>query len=115
MQPGRLSPRAAALLAGAGPGGVAIASVSFWELAVKVRNGALALPWPVATLAERFTQVAAVEMVPIDAALWLASVDLAWDHRDPVDRLLVALAERRGAPLLTRDRAILDHYDGAVW
>jgi PIN domain nuclease of toxin-antitoxin system len=35
--------------------------------------------------------------------------------RDPFDRMIVAQARARGLPLLTRDRLIHDHYDGAVW
>ena len=35
--------------------------------------------------------------------------------RDPFDRVVVAQARLRGAPLLTKDRDIQGHYDGAVW
>ncbi len=39
---------------------------------------------------------------------------LTWT-RDPFDRLLVATAEIHGAPLITRDRAVRQHFAGAVW
>jgi PIN domain nuclease of toxin-antitoxin system len=35
--------------------------------------------------------------------------------RDPFDRLIVAQAQARGAPLLTRDRHIRKHYARAIW
>ena len=35
--------------------------------------------------------------------------------RDPFDRIIVAHARARKAPLITSDRAILRHYDLAVW
>jgi len=35
--------------------------------------------------------------------------------RDPFDRLIVAQAKTRVAPLLTQDRLILEHYPQAVW
>jgi PIN domain nuclease of toxin-antitoxin system len=35
--------------------------------------------------------------------------------RDPFDRLIVAQASARRLPLLTRDQAIHDHYDEAIW
>lgn len=35
--------------------------------------------------------------------------------RDPFDRLIVAQAALREAPLLTRDRVLHQHYDRAVW
>jgi PIN domain nuclease of toxin-antitoxin system len=35
--------------------------------------------------------------------------------RDPFDRLITGQAVVRGAPLLTRDQDIRDHYSQAVW
>ena len=35
--------------------------------------------------------------------------------RDPFDRLIVAQAQVRGAPLLTRDDHIHRHYARAIW
>ena len=35
--------------------------------------------------------------------------------RDPFDRVVVAQARLRAAPLLTKDCHIQQHYDGAVW
>lgn len=39
---------------------------------------------------------------------------LVWT-RDPFDRLIVAQAKIHGAPLLTKDRSIHQHYDDAIW
>jgi len=38
----------------------------------------------------------------------------AWT-RDPFDRLIVAQADLEGAPLLTKDRFIHQHYPRALW
>jgi PIN domain nuclease of toxin-antitoxin system len=35
--------------------------------------------------------------------------------RDPFDRLIVAQAALRDAPLVTKDRGIRKHYDRAIW
>lgn len=35
--------------------------------------------------------------------------------RDPFDRLIVAQAELQGAPLVTKDQLIRDHYPEAIW
>ena len=35
--------------------------------------------------------------------------------RDPFDRVIVAQARLRGAPLLTKDRAIHAGYERAIW
>jgi len=42
------------------------------------------------------------------------ALSLDWT-RDPFDRLLVSQAELRGAPLITKDRHIRDHFPRAVW
>lgn len=44
----------------------------------------------------------------------LQSMELKWT-RDPFDRLIVAQAVVRQAPLLTKDDRIRRHYAGAVW
>ena len=44
----------------------------------------------------------------------LQAMELKWT-RDPFDRLLVAQALLRQAPLLTRDEKIRKHYTHAVW
>ena len=47
-----------------------------------------------------------------DAVLHAVHVD--WT-RDPFDRVITAQAGRAGAPLLTRDQNIHDHFPDAVW
>ncbi len=42
------------------------------------------------------------------------AVGLDWT-RDPFDRLIVGQAEARGAALLTKDRAIREHYSRVAW
>lgn len=43
-----------------------------------------------------------------------AAEGYAWT-RDPFDRLIVAQAALRDAPLVTKDRTIHEHYPGALW
>ncbi len=42
------------------------------------------------------------------------TLDLSWT-RDPFDRCIVAHAKLRDAPVITKDHAILEHYEHAVW
>ncbi len=42
------------------------------------------------------------------------AVNQSWT-RDPFDRIIVSHAELRGAPLLTRDQTIRDHFARALW
>jgi PIN domain nuclease of toxin-antitoxin system len=48
-----------------------------------------------------------------DAVVWAAKGQ-SWT-RDPFDRLIVAQAASRDAPLITKDQAIHDQYPRAVW
>lgn len=48
------------------------------------------------------------------AAVVLEAVQQNWT-RDPFDRLIVAQASIRDAPLLSKDQTILDHYRKARW
>ena len=50
--------------------------------------------------------------VPLEHEDVLAASELAWKHRDPQDRLIVATARRLDCPLLTADDAI--HASGTV-
>ncbi|HXR31189.1 MAG TPA: type II toxin-antitoxin system VapC family toxin [Solirubrobacterales bacterium] len=47
-------------------------------------------------------------------ALTQAAIDLSWT-RDPFDRMIAAHAIVANAPLVTADRAILDHLPLATW
>jgi PIN domain nuclease of toxin-antitoxin system len=56
-----------------------------------------------------------VEIIAVDAQDWIDSVDLLWDHKDPADRVIVALARRFDCPVISSDRVIADFYDKTVW
>jgi PIN domain nuclease of toxin-antitoxin system len=43
-----------------------------------------------------------------------SSIDLAWDHRDPADRVIVATALVKRVPLVTADQAI-HRFEGVEW
>ena len=86
-------------------GGIA-SSISIWELAIKVKRRKLALPVGVDELARRLEQTAMVELVPVDVPIWLRSVALDWEHRDPADRVIAATALVRGLPLLSKDKRL---------
>jgi PIN domain nuclease of toxin-antitoxin system len=48
------------------------------------------------------------------AAVVTAALRQSWT-RDPFDRIIVAQAAMRRAPLITRDAAIRAHYQRAIW
>lgn len=117
LDPERLSQKAAATVAEMERSGVGYASsISVWELGVKVQRGKLVLPIAVEELARRIERTGLVELVPVDISLWLRSLSLSWDHRDPADRIIVATALAKQVPVLTKDDAIRA-YSGvsSVW
>lgn len=80
-------------------------SISMWEIGVKVRNRKLEIGLSVEDLARRIAR-SAVELVPVTTTVWLRSLALDWDHRDPADRVIVATALLKNVPLLTKDHVI---------
>ena len=85
---------------------VMVSAVSAWEIAIKTRLGRLdgdplLSAWPDILSAMAVTELA------IDATDAILAGRLAWNHRDPFDRMLVAQAARRGLTIATRDSDIL--------
>jgi PIN domain nuclease of toxin-antitoxin system len=83
-------------------------SISIWELGIKAHRGQLELPITVDELASRVEQGGVVELVAVDTTIWLRTLSLAWPHRDPADRVIVATALTKGVPVLTKDRLLHD-------
>ena len=81
---------------------VFISAASIWEIAIKRRLGKLAF-FGSASSAIAANGFHELPVVPLDAE---AAGDLAWQHNDPFDRLLVAQAMRLGLILLTADRLV---------
>jgi PIN domain nuclease of toxin-antitoxin system len=69
---------------------------------------------PIRSFVKLLSQVN-IEQVPVDTDLWLESLDLDWEHRDPADRLIVALAKQRNLPILTADNLIREYYPSVIW
>jgi PIN domain nuclease of toxin-antitoxin system len=92
-----------------------ISAVSIWEIALKVKQGRLRMRISLDQLIDRLGQVDRVETVSVDAQAWLDSVLLDWGHRDPADRVIVALARHLDCPLVTSDRVIAQFYGKTVW
>jgi PIN domain nuclease of toxin-antitoxin system len=83
-----------------------VSVVSPWEVAIKVAGGKFRLTEPPVQwflgLVERYD----LREVPLDASVACAAAALPAVHRDPVDRVIVALAQARGLTVLTSDENI---------
>jgi PIN domain nuclease of toxin-antitoxin system len=112
LDPDRLSAAAVASLQAMERRGGFASAISIWELGVKVQRGKLDLGISIAEFTRRLQKSSVLELLPVTAAVWLRSLDLAWDHRDPADRVIVATALVQDVPLLTADTEI--HRFGGV-
>ena len=103
QSPAYLSPQAAAAIARATR--LAVATVSFWEIAMLVRRGRLDLGMPVVSWVEDVCSIQRVVSLPLtkESALLADALQM---HPDPADRFIVATAQREGAPLITKDGLI---------
>jgi PIN domain nuclease of toxin-antitoxin system len=83
-----------------------VSVVSPWEVAIKAAAGKLQVGGPPAQwfsgLAERYE----LREVPLDAHVACAAAALPAIHRDPFDRVLVALAQANMLTILTSDQDI---------
>ena len=117
-EPARLSSRARTAIEEAEASrSLRVSTISVWEVAIKVASGKLALPMDLDTWFGRAQSYPGIELVSVDARDALESTRLPGSfHRDPADRLIVALARRHGAPLVTRDQRIRDYgHVTSIW
>jgi len=113
MDPIKLSPAARKAIDSASR--LVVSSISIWEIALKVKRGKLVLPLSVSDYVERLQRLEKLDILSVDVQTWLDNLALDWDHRDPADRTIVAIATRLDCPLVTSDRVIADFYSATIW
>lgn len=113
LDPGRLSKTAEQTIAQADR--VGVSSISIWEIGIKVERGRLVLPLSGGEYLENLEQTNRVEILPVDLSIWIRNLQLDWNHRDPVDRTIVATASLHNCPLVTSDNVISSFYEKAIW
>lgn len=94
---------------------IIVSSISIWEIALKVKKGRLDLSISVQEFLARLRRLNSVQITPVTDTIWLESVELAWEHQDPADRVIVATARLNRCPLVTSDGEIRKFYAQAVW
>jgi PIN domain nuclease of toxin-antitoxin system len=107
---GRLSQPAVAALEDPG-NAIAVSAASVWEIAIKRSLGKLTIEdrW-----AKALTRLG-FDPLPVTAVHAEAVERLAWHHRDPFDRLLVAQAATEGHTLVTADPRLADYDVDVLW
>ena len=109
--PSNLSPAAQAAIEIEEPrNGLLVSAISVWEIAVKSSLGKLSLPLPISqwyALANTHSGTVIEPLNPLDA---IGSTQLPGEfHKDPADRILVAIARRYRIPFVTCDEKILSY------
>lgn len=109
--PEQLSDRARTRLTiGENQNALIVSAISVWEIAVKYSAGKLPLPLAINewfAIAQTRPGITIKPLDPLDA---IASTQLPGDfHKDPADRLIVAIAHRRDIELITCDQKILNY------
>ncbi|MBM5800499.1 MAG: type II toxin-antitoxin system VapC family toxin [Cyanobacteria bacterium K_DeepCast_35m_m2_023] len=105
-EPERLSgPALQALERGRIQGGLAIADITLWELALLYERGRLVLPADVSAdfYLKQLLSALRLQVLPITPEIALLSRSDRFQHGDPADRLIGATALQLGAPLITAD------------
>ncbi len=96
---------------------ILISSISVWEIATKQSLNKLQLPLAIHEWFELAQQQPGTLIEPLSPLDAIHSANLPGDfHKDPADRILVAIARRYDIPLITCDTKILNYpYVKTIW
>lgn len=96
--------------------GAYIMSISFAEIACKIKLGRLEMNISSRELFREFSQIEHIEIVNIGVCEWLDSIELVWDeNRDPADRIITAFAVKNELSIVTTDKEIEKFYRKVIW
>lgn len=100
--PERLSSRSRALVERS-DNELFLSTASAWEIAIKYSTGKLRLSEPPSGYVPTCLDRLRVAVLPVELAHGLRVATLAFHHRDPFDRLLIAQAQIEDLSILTAD------------
>ena len=109
---GELPKRAANALRKAAEANVSV--VTPWEVAIKVAGGRLKLREPPLRWFSRMVEKHDLREMPLDAQIVCAAAALPPLHRDPFDRVIVAVARAQELTVLTSDENISRYPDVTI-
>jgi PIN domain nuclease of toxin-antitoxin system len=85
-----------------------ISAITPWEIALGVRRGRIKIAGDLLEWIRGALDALSAVVASLEPAIAVDAVDLAWDHADAADRIIVATARRLGASLVTADTEILE-------
>ena len=92
-----------------------VSAISFWEIALKVKNSQIDIGMNVVEYKSRIRKLGFIEILSVTGDDYIDSVQLDFSHKDPVDRVLIIQAQNRNLKLLTKDQVIKKFYEKCVW
>lgn len=86
---------------------VVVSTISVWEIAMLVQSGRLTLSMSVDEWIDTASRIEGVHIAPLDGRTAIEATRLPGDfHRDPADRMIVALTRQLNSVLITADQKI---------
>lgn len=91
-----------------------VSIASLWEMGIKHSLGRLDLKADLKKIFELIDQ-SGLSVMPITTTHILTSTTLAFHHRDPFDRLIIAQAKSEGLTLISKDGMFRDYNINLIW
>lgn len=84
--------------------------ISLWEMAIKIKIGKLGINMSVYRIASKCRE-AGIRFIPVTVSQFDKTLDLPLygDHKDPFDRLIVAVAKLNGMTVISTDVHMQSH------
>jgi len=96
--------------------GAYLLSISFAEIACKIKLGKLEMNIPARALYNEYRQIENIQMIDLGVDEWLDSIELLWpDNKDPADRIITAFAAKKQLSIVTTDQKIKLFYKKIMW
>ncbi len=92
-----------------------VSAVSYWEIAIKVSLKKLDLGEPYRSFMPREIARNCFDMLPVSLDHAAVVSDMAFHHRDPFDRLLIAQAIWEKVPIISADTAFDAYSVTRIW
>lgn len=115
MDPDKLSKKAFNVCSEIVTTGSLISSITIWEIGIKIKNNRIDIGMTIEEYVQKIRQMNCVEIVPVDEKIWIESIKLGWENRDPADRVIVATALSRAVPILSKDEKITGFFKKTIW
>lgn len=103
----RLSRRAAAAIVAHAP--ALISPISFWELAILVERGRVAVDRDLSRWSRDLLATGSAEVAPLTPSVAISAARLPEFHGDPADRFLYATARELNIRLVSKDARIRNY------